>query len=329
MKKAMTIVLLSLILLSSCELAGPVSPMKTVHLVSVALDYSDTSLNSLEGTVNDQNAIVRQLEYLARKEGCRFDSVNYTQWGSAWTRSTFVWDERIDERVTGTKPIGRHQMKSLVLEELEAISQSAGPDDIMIFYYAGHGADSSEQDSPLNGALVVGDIHFPSIGSWQDEGSNLSSLITIFELRVALSGFDCPCLVILDSCYSGELVENMGSSERTADILQAIGDLFSGADDGNDGHYLMASSRSDELSFEDDRHGFGHGLFSVSLLEALGYCFWDDGIEGTGLPDSPKVTVSAIWEKLAESGIQTNQNPQLNSYFVDLVLFTLPDTSRF
>ena len=48
-----------------------------------------------------------------------------------------------------------------------------------------------------------------------------------------------------------------------------------------------------------------------------------------GYPDRPAVTCSSLYEDIKSDGLWEYQNPQINPYHVDLVLFSLPTTSRF
>ena len=330
MKRMSLICVIIILALTSCEISSKdPAAGKDIHLVSVALDYADTDMNSLKGTVNDQDALTRQLAFLSSAEGTAFHSTSFCARDGRWyVRRHSQTPEGMDS--SDIEYISPSAMKGCILNHLEKLVQTAGEEDIIIFYYAGHGAESlSDNDSTLNGALVVGDITFPSIGTWQDVGSNLSSLITVAELVGALSRISAPKLVILDSCYSGALMPEGQNVTKEGEILESVSALFREKDDGNNRFYLLSSSRDDEMSYEYDSMGMYHGFFSGSLLQSLGYRFYDDGVEGTGYPDRPAVTCSSLYEDIKSDGLWEYQNPQINPYHVDLVLFSLPTTSRF
>ena len=326
MKRAWTFLAIAiLVVMSSCELMteDPAAD-KRMYLMTVALDYEDTSMNALRGAVNDQDAMERQIEFLCTEEGCDYTIISFSARGGRYSRNEVVYSRRIGERIEYHEDIPRTAMKDMIMAELTSLSADITCKDIFMFHYAGHGADSSgDDDRHLNGALVVGDIVFPEIGSWQKEEANQSSLITIAELKMRLAYIDAPRVVMLDSCYSGSLIGQSVGIDRVGDILSSIRSMMYRGSGGNGRYYLFSACRDDEVSYEDSDRGQRHGFFSAALLEALGYRFYDDGIEGPGLPDDPTITTSMLYERMREKGLWEYQSPQMNPYHVDLVLFTL------
>lgn len=323
---AMTLAMLAIVsMLASCELMS-VNPAegRRVYLMTVALDYVDTEMNPLRGTVNDQDAMERQIEFLCRQDGCDYTMISFSARGGTYSRREVSFSRRTGERISYYSTIPRTGMKERILDEIGRLSHQVTDKDIFIFHYAGHGADSTgDDDRHLNGALVVGDIVFPEIGSWQDEAANQSSIVTIAELKMALAFIDAPRMVMLDSCYSGSLMGQDVDTDRIGEILSSIRRMLYTGSGGNERWYLFSASRDDEVSYEDSRRGLRHGCFSAAMLEALGYRFHEDGMEGPGLPDDPTITASMLYERIGDDGLWEYQNPQMNPYYVDLVLFTL------
>lgn len=323
MRKCTVFLLTFFFLLTSCDLFYPdAAENRTVYLFSVALDYVGTSMNSLHGAVNDQSAMISQFEFLAEKTGTDLVSISFTARQRHYYRQDISIRKGAEESVR--TELSGHDMKESIFEALSELRFCLKENDIFIFYYAGHGANSSNKNNEhLNGALVVGNIYFPDIGYWQEEAGNMSSLIELSALKKAMSAFCCPKLVILDSCYSGSIYEEDDRLSGRDEILSAVLSLFTNPDVGSNGFYFMSASRSDELSYEDDSAGLAHGFFSAGLLTALGWQFHSPGIEGPGLPSDPVISVAGLYEALNGHELWSYQSPVLNRFYIDLVLFTL------
>ena len=318
------ILLSAALLLASCELASPApGGDRSIHFISTALDYEGTSVNTLEGTLADQQAMRMQLMHLAASEGLDFWSTSITGQDGEYFVRREDWDAGRGVKNIDSRPIGRDSVKSTLLAEIAASSTSVAEDDLFIFYYAGHGADSTEEGkTSLNGALVLGDIDFPAFGDWREQPGNLRNLLGVGELKEAISAVKGRKLVILDSCYSGSILPD-DSHSRSGEVLEAIRGLFSQPDRGTGGFYFLCAAREDELSYEDGAQGRTHGKFSAALLEALGYVFMADGVEGVGLPSRPLVTFSSLCEAVKGAELEQWQHPVASQNLVDLVLFDL------
>lgn len=324
MAKLFILPLLAIAMLTGCDLANPSHEDKDVYLLSVALDYEGTNLNRLEGAVNDQKAMVAQLGHLAQLEGSDFHAVAFTARDGVYMRTESIYTASLDESVSYSAFLPNASMKDRIRDEIALFGKRAKLGDIFIFQYAGHGADSSQEETKeLNGGMVVGDIYFPELGDWKDEASNLGSILRIDELLSCVAAVGCERLIILDSCYSGALMPDEGNIFAQDDALGAFKALTLKGDDGNGDLYMLSASTSGELSWEDDQHGITHGLFSAALLEALGYNFYVEGIEGVGRPSDGLVTVSGLYQKLKDDFLWDYQSPQMNMWYTDLVLFTL------
>ncbi len=84
-------------------------------------------------------------------------------------------------------------------------SPSIEGDDVTIFYYSGHGMGDAS-GTGYNGALVGVDAVPGNIKT--------SALVTIGELTNYLSQVPGQVIVILDSCYSGELIQAKGTTNE-------------------------------------------------------------------------------------------------------------------
>jgi uncharacterized caspase-like protein len=153
-----------------------------------------------------------------------------------------------------------------ILAKLDALAGKINPEDVFIFYYAGHGSmvDNQFYFIPTE-ALRLYDasaLHKEAIdaGALQERFRNIKALKQ---------------LIIMDACQSGgsvELLANRGASEE-----KAIAQLSRSA-----GIHVMASAGSEQFAAEFTE--LGHGLFTYVLIRAL------QG-EADGAPKDGKVTI--------------------------------------
>ena len=147
-----------------------------------------------------------------------------------------------------------------VMEAVERIGRRAGPDDMLIFFYSGHGsqfegtADSQDPDG-VHETLNVFD------GDISDD-----------DFAAAINTSDAGlCLVVLDSCLSGGFAKDvvsaagrMGIFSSEEDVLSAVPDKFVA------GGYLsrfFAEAISDRRELADTDHN--HQLTAFELSDYL------------------------------------------------------------
>ena len=156
--------------------------------------------------------------------------------------------------------------KANILAKLDEIIQSANPQDVFFFYYAGHGS------------MVDGDFYFiPTenirlydIELLADEAIQAGLLQQKFAHISALKQ-----MVVIDACQSGgstELLATRGASEE-----KAMAQLSRSS-----GVHVLAASGSEQFATEFKE--LGHGLFTYVLLEALSG-------KADGAPKDGKVTI--------------------------------------
>lgn len=175
-------------------------------------------------------------------------------------------------------------------EMLDAIAdtfESATAEDVSLFYYSGHGVFSD--DASQQGALLGAD----------NQGS-----ITASCLRSALDGVPGRKIVIIDACYSGNMIsDHMQSDALLSDIVlpqrknlstdadpvvtvsadnnqtvQSFADSFISAFSEKkrrslvgDSYFVLTSAAEDEECFEDRNGDRIMGLFTSSLVTGCGY----------------------------------------------------------
>jgi WD40 repeat protein len=153
-----------------------------------------------------------------------------------------------------------------ILKKLDELSGQIHPEDVFIFYYAGHGSMVDNQFY----FIPTETLRLYDAATLNKEGIEAVVLQEKFSHIKALKQ-----LIIMDACQSGgsvELLATRGASEE-----KAIAQLSRSA-----GIHVMASAGSEQFATEFAE--LGHGLFTYVLIRAL------QG-EADGAPKDGKVTI--------------------------------------
>jgi uncharacterized caspase-like protein len=137
------------------------------------------------------------------------------------------------------------------------IAAATQPQDMFVFYYAGHGAAQQLGDSTAF-FLIPADVTQMSDADQlvQRAIANLQQLFTAVPARKKL--------MLLDACQSGEALEAFGGgATRGAAEDQAIARLARAS-----GIFVMAAAGSEQLASEVG--ALGHGVFTYAWLRAMG-----------------------------------------------------------
>ena len=153
-----------------------------------------------------------------------------------------------------------------ILKTMDELASKVHPEDVFIFYYAGHGSmvDNQFFFIPTEAARLY------DLSSLKKEAIEASVLQDKFKNIKALKQ-----LIIMDACQSGgsvELLANRGAAEE-----KAIAQLSRSA-----GIHVMASAGSEQFAAEFTE--LGHGIFTYLLIKAL------QG-DADGAPKDGKVTI--------------------------------------
>lgn len=132
-----------------------------------------------------------------------------------------------------------------IFEAMEWLQQEASPNDICLFYYAGHGY-RDEKDR----------FYFMSYGGSTDK---LYNCFSASDFKNMADDINCKLVVFADACYSAGLFEGNRSAATTHFIEQLRRT--------KNGMMLYASSASDTKSKEDS--SWGNGAFTKALVEAF------------------------------------------------------------
>ncbi len=308
------VLILSIIFLTSCCFS-PTNIQSDIYLVSVAFDYDKMGVNTLSGTLNDQEAIINQIDYLAEQSKRNIYSYQITQKGNNILYRYYTKQSR-GEEIEVIKDISLNNIKN----EIQNIFTTLGSkkNDLVIFFYAGHGLSSSEKERL--GALVLGDISALSV----DSNSYKSRIYFLEELRYDFSQVTGNKVIFIDSCHSGAIVKN-DIVDKSTDIKSSYQNLFTTYESRNDLVWELSACTADSLAYENEetQDSKAHGKYTKELLEYLGYNFYAEQVEGPGMPYSNQLSVIDAWkyinDKFKRIGKQT---PVTSVTERDLVLFT-------
>lgn len=182
-----------------------------------------------------------------------------------------------------------------ILQKINEIASVANPQDIFIFYYAGHGVVSQEADKEFY--LVPTDV----TQLYGNDGALKQKGIAATELKKVASGIAAQKqLYILDACQSAGALTTLA---RGAAEEKAIAQLARST-----GTHWLTASGSEQFATEFDE--LGHGVFTYALLEA---------ISGKADSGDQRVTVNElkayIESRVPEISEKYKGNPQYPSSF--------------
>lgn len=146
-----------------------------------------------------------------------------------------------------------------ILSVMEEIKSKAGPEDVFLFYYAGHGVMSMEKNPTEQDFFIV--TH--DLTNLYDQSDVLRrKAISATELmKFSKEVSALKQLFILDACHSGGALNALatrgdGREKALAQLARSTGTFF-----------LTASQ---DAQFANEAGNLKHGLFTYSLLEILG-----------------------------------------------------------
>lgn len=289
------LILLLLSLLLGCELVSEPPKEGKTHHIAIALNYVGTNVNSLNGTLPD--AIEMEKAFYALFAGNEHASSLMLQDGS----------DSLSDILLPTK--------DHVLERIELLSKSMEEQDILIISYSGHGWD--------DGSLV---LYPPRSSGVILDGNDIpleDSLLSVESLYDRLKGCKGSVLLLIDSCYSGNFVQESETSysliERNTYLQEVYEQYFT---EGSYTHpvFVLAATTYDNTAGETSSHGY----FTQALLEGMG---WDE--ENQMLRDvNQTISVDYLYQyvyyhqDIALSGDDSRyyQHPTITGGPLDLIL---------
>lgn len=142
-----------------------------------------------------------------------------------------------------------------ILAALQSVADATDPDDLLLFYYSGHGDESSDE------SYLVSRNSRRSV--LQDTGVPVRRILEIMEIASARAK-----VLMLDACHSGAKIPGKGPQPMSEAFMRRV---FGEAE----GMAILASCQQGQLSYEwPDR---SCSVFTHYLLEALdGHADRDD-----------------------------------------------------
>ena len=212
------------------EYDGRAITTSVLHILSVGINKYQNEDYSLHYAQPDAKAFA---DKIIEKSGGIFKSINHVE----------VYDE--------------HATKENIVNGFNSIIARAKPEDMFLFYYAGHGV--LDEDSPENEYYFV-----PSdvLKLYGDPGQLAKKAISASELKSYLVQVKSQKqLILMDACHSGGAMKWLRTRAAGMDE-KAIKQLARAS-----GVAIMASSGTKQLSTEFE--ALKHGVFTYALLEAL------------------------------------------------------------
>ncbi len=304
--KHLFIVLLVISFFTGCELFYPSPDEGVTYDISIGLSYEGTGLSSssiLNGTVNDATELANA----------------FTAVFSDRNQGTYLM---IQDSTNNDPTDSLYPTKEHVLQQIEDIVAAMTEEDILVISYSGHGIEDT-------GSLVLTNSDGSIVNS-DHTAIDTDALVTVDELYTAIQDCEGNVLLLIDSCYAGNFVQesdtSLSSIETTVSLASAYAKYFeSGSSVSN--VYVIAATTSDNTSKEPSWVASGetlHGYFSGALLGGL---YWDEDEQALTDEDS-RITVDSLYEYVIEnqeipiSGTDPDyyQHPTINGGPLDLIL---------
>jgi len=152
-----------------------------------------------------------------------------------------------------------------IKEKLNLLARMAGPDDLVVVYFATHGS-SRDMDTAKASYIVTYDTQVGPEFTDQDSlfatGLGMAEVASAVASRVKAQR----TIIVLDTCYSGGttggrkglLTPGSAVPKDTLDLMKQ-----------GTGRVVLSASQGDEEAIADKTLGGGHGLFTYYLMEAL------------------------------------------------------------
>jgi uncharacterized caspase-like protein len=140
------------------------------------------------------------------------------------------------------------------------LKRKAGKEDMVIIYFAGHGASEKDAMSPDGDGLEKYLLPYDA-----NPNDLYASALPMSEVSRVFNRIRSERLIFLgDACYSGA---SGGRTINLAGIRSNISDAFLDRIAKGKGRVILTASGPNEVSVEDD--GLKHGVFTYFLLEGL------------------------------------------------------------
>ena len=220
--------------------------------VSVEYIYSPNSKQNIPSKPNIYIISIGINEYKNQKYNLNY-CVNDM---NSFTDTIKLISQKIFENVWIRKISNDQATKLNVINALEEVSKLAKPEDVFIFYYAGHGIALN------NNITTTFFLVTQSVTQMTDLNNCINNGISDIEIKNLFKKIKANKQIsFIDACNSGAMAEQF--SIRGAAEENAIAKLSRST-----GSAIFASTTSDQYATEFTQ--IGHGVFTFVLLNALG-----------------------------------------------------------
>lgn len=184
--KRVLIILVSVIafITTSCSLVSNSDDQKVI-ILSVGIDYKNSTVRDLDSTVNDAKEFGYALKAQYDRNGIPNELIYMIQEGSDADRT-----------------IKDYPTSMNIESKLDEISSILNSEDLFVFYYSGHGAYIDDNFD------IVKTVKNPDDYSMilACAGTAIYSYTPLFadDLYKKIAALPCRSIVLLDSCYSGD-----------------------------------------------------------------------------------------------------------------------------
>ena len=295
LKKLIIALIIIVTVLVSCSPYPGQTHAPTIYIVSVGLDYLNSEAPDLVGCPDDALEFGSCLSDIYRQRGFEAKTSYLVQYSAE-----------------ADKAARDYPMADAILGAISGIPSTE--DDLIIFYYSGHGDVGENGNAFLAAGSETGDY----------EELPMAAVFSALETKKA------PAVAVIDACYSGAMAEEGGKS-----IWEAFASLFSRLDLHS--VKVIAASGSDELSymvpvFTESGEQESHGALTASILEILGWrhtsintrtvsvsgC--EKTVYGTVGYSNQSITADEFFEELSGNWRYYEQTPTTNQIPVDIML---------
>ena len=298
MRRVFNIVIILTLLLSSCAFDISRAVNGKVYIVAVGIDYQNSFVSDLSGTVDDALEITECFKSIYESYGVDTDIRRMIQEGEDSDETDILYPSSEN-----------------ILRAIKDID--ANPDDLLIFFYSGHGDVHRDENNMIQSSFLAA----AKVGENGDR--SLYTELDMDTLYETLEALPCPAVAIIDACYSGGTADNY----KEPDFGESFTTMITGAD--LRGTAVIAASQPDELSYvstvgTEEGTREPHSMLTISILRELGWSHTDkvsELVDANGkirkvngyLRELPSVmTVEELFEDVENSWGSPQQHPMMS-----------------
>jgi WD40 repeat protein len=188
-------------------------------------------------------------------------NLNYAQPDASSFTEKMMEQGRIYKKINKIEIYDEDATKARIMDAFKSIAAKAQPQDVFVFFYAGHGS-LDEEHKDKDGAAPFYFVPTDVTKIYGDSQQLTAKGISDNELKESLTKIkSTKQIVLMDACHSGGALRNMnvralgGDEKAIVQLARSSGVIW------------IASSGSKQFATEFEV--LKHGVFTYSLLEAL------------------------------------------------------------